>query len=53
MAPITGGIGTGRKYSSFCNPKTPNTMVIEGILDSTSAGILIYMALVDLIAADS
>lgn len=30
----------------------PNALIIEGLLGSISSGILIYMALVDLIAAD-
>lgn len=31
---------------------SPNALVMEGLLGSFSSGILIYMALVDLIAAD-
>nr|DAD48990.1 TPA_asm: hypothetical protein HUJ06_018927 [Nelumbo nucifera] len=38
--------------ASFYNPNSPRALAIEGILDSVSAGILVYMALVDLIAAD-
>ncbi|XP_076920294.1 zinc transporter 4, chloroplastic-like [Bidens hawaiensis] len=49
-APIGVGIGTG--ISKFYNPNSPWALVVEGILDSISAGILVYMALVDLIAAD-
>ncbi|KAI3792773.1 hypothetical protein L2E82_06663 [Cichorium intybus] len=49
-APIGVGIGTG--ISKFYNPNSPRALVVEGILDSISAGILVYMALVDLIAAD-
>ncbi|KAL6005942.1 Zinc transporter 10 [Asimina triloba] len=30
----------------------PRALVVEGMFDSVSAGILVYMALVDLIAAD-
>ncbi|KAM7510843.1 hypothetical protein LguiB_009718 [Lonicera macranthoides] len=48
--PIGIAIGTG--ISSFYNPNSPRALVIEGIFDSISAGILVYMALVDLIAAD-
>ncbi|KAJ4958646.1 hypothetical protein NE237_025757 [Protea cynaroides] len=44
------GLGTGLAY--FYNPNSPRALVVEGILDSISAGILVYMALVDLIAAD-
>ncbi|XAR70795.1 hypothetical protein NMG60_11027792 [Bertholletia excelsa] len=46
------GIAIGTGISSFYNPNSPRALVIEGILDSISAGILVYMALVDLIAAD-
>lgn len=46
------GIGIGIAVSSFYNPDSSRALVVEGMLDSVSAGILIYMALVDLIAAD-
>lgn len=46
------GIAVGIAISSVYNANSPKALVVEGILDSTSAGILIYMALVDLIAAD-
>ncbi|XP_050363627.1 zinc transporter 4, chloroplastic-like [Argentina anserina] len=46
------GIGVGIGISSSYNPNSPGALVTEGILDSMSAGILVYMALVDLIAAD-
>ncbi|KAK9273223.1 hypothetical protein L1049_018030 [Liquidambar formosana] len=46
------GIGIGIGISSFYDADTPRALVVEGIFDSISAGILIYMALVDLIAAD-
>ncbi|KAE8735251.1 Fe(2+) transport protein 3 [Hibiscus syriacus] len=46
------GIGIGIGAASFYNPYSPAALVTEGILDSLSAGILVYMALVDLIAAD-
>ncbi|KVH52325.1 zinc transporter 4, chloroplastic-like isoform X1 [Cynara cardunculus var. scolymus] len=49
-APVGVGIGTG--VSKFYNANSPRALMIEGILDSISAGILVYMALVDLIAAD-
>ncbi|GJT50720.1 zinc transporter 4, chloroplastic isoform X1 [Tanacetum coccineum] len=49
-APIGVGIGTG--ISKSYDPESPHALAVEGILDSISAGILIYMALVDLIAAD-
>ncbi|KAL6344494.1 hypothetical protein AAG906_002399 [Vitis piasezkii] len=46
------GIAFGTAISSSYNPDSPRALVIEGIFDCVSAGILIYMALVDLIAAD-
>jgi len=48
--PISVGIGIG--ISSFYNHNSPRALIIEGILDAIAAGILIYMALVDLIAAE-
>ncbi|XP_044471927.1 zinc transporter 4, chloroplastic-like isoform X2 [Mangifera indica] len=46
------GIGIGTGISSVYNPYSSGALIVEGILDSMSAGILVYMALVDLIAAD-
>lgn len=46
------GIAIGTGVSSVYNPNSPRALIIEGIFDSISAGILIYMSLVDLIAAD-
>ncbi|XP_058223974.1 zinc transporter 4, chloroplastic-like isoform X1 [Rhododendron vialii] len=46
------GIAIGTSICSFYNPDSPLALIIEGTLDSISAGILVYMALVDLIAAD-
>ncbi|KAF7830468.1 zinc transporter 4, chloroplastic [Senna tora] len=46
------GIGIGTAIASVYNPNSPGALIVEGILDSCSAGILVYMALVDLIAAD-
>lgn len=46
------GIAVGTGLASFYNPNSPRALVIEGIFDSVSAGILVYMSLVDLIAAD-
>ncbi|KAK1265745.1 hypothetical protein QJS04_geneDACA017886 [Acorus gramineus] len=46
------GIGIGAGVASFYNANSPRSLIIEGVFDSISAGILIYMALVDLIAAD-
>ncbi|XVE84137.1 hypothetical protein DITRI_Ditri16bG0145500 [Diplodiscus trichospermus] len=46
------GIGIGIGISSVYNDNTPTALIVEGVLNSASAGILIYMALVDLLAAD-
>ncbi|KAL9440354.1 hypothetical protein AB3S75_019087 [Citrus x aurantiifolia] len=46
------GISIGTAVASVYNPNSPGALIVEGILDSISAGILVYMALVDLIAAD-
>ncbi|KAG6518230.1 zinc transporter 4, chloroplastic-like [Zingiber officinale] len=46
------GIGVGATVASWYDGNSPRALVVEGLLDSMSAGILIYMALVDLIAAD-
>ncbi|TYJ32578.1 hypothetical protein E1A91_A05G045000v1 [Gossypium mustelinum] len=46
------GIVIGTAIASSYNPYSPAGLLTEGILDSLSAGILVYMALVDLIAAD-
>ncbi|KAF0926570.1 hypothetical protein E2562_026884 [Oryza meyeriana var. granulata] len=46
------GIVAGAGVASFYNANSLRALVVEGILDSVSAGILIYMSLVDLIAAD-
>ncbi|KAJ8752565.1 hypothetical protein K2173_005454 [Erythroxylum novogranatense] len=46
------GIGIGIGISSRYDENNPTALIIEGIFNSASAGILIYMALVDLLAAD-
>ncbi|KAK7260995.1 hypothetical protein RIF29_27298 [Crotalaria pallida] len=49
--PVGIGIGmliTNNKYDE----NSPTTLVVEGIFNAASAGILIYMALVDFLAAD-
>lgn len=46
------GVGLGTVLARQYNASSARALVVEGILDSVSAGILIYMALVDLIAAD-
>ncbi|KAA8523412.1 hypothetical protein F0562_009835 [Nyssa sinensis] len=46
------GIAIGIAISNDYHENTPTALIVEGILDSASAGILIYMSLVDLLAAD-
>ena len=46
------GIAIGIGIASSYRENSPTALLVEGIFDSTSAGILIYMSLVDLIAAD-
>ncbi|XP_077242805.1 zinc transporter 8-like [Tasmannia lanceolata] len=46
------GIMIGIGISSIYNENSPTALIVEGILNSASSGILIYMALVDLLAAD-
>eukprot|EP01018_Ginkgo_biloba_P032898 Gb_28845 [translate_table: standard] len=46
------GIAVGMGISSMYKKNILRAMVVEGLLNSASAGILIYMALVDLIATD-
>jgi len=46
------GIGLGLALSSTYAPNAPAALAVAGVFDAVSAGILIYMALVDLIAAD-
>jgi zinc transporter 1/2/3 len=46
------GIAIGIGISNVYNKSSPNALIVEGILNAASAGILIYMALVDLLAAD-
>nr|XP_043629669.1 zinc transporter 1 [Erigeron canadensis] len=45
---IAVGIGISRNYRE----DSTTSLIVEGVLNSGSAGILIYMALVDLLAAD-
>ena len=49
--PIGVAIGIGI-HSGTYNPKSVASLLVNGILDSLSAGILIYVALVNLIAAE-
>ena len=46
------GIAVGIGISNVYNENSPNALIVQGIFDSASAGILVYMALVDLLAAD-
>lgn len=46
------GIAIGIGISSSYNENSPRSLVVEGVFDAISAGILVYMSLVDLIAAD-
>ncbi|KAK2996917.1 hypothetical protein RJ639_026340 [Escallonia herrerae] len=46
------GIVIGIGVASIYKDNSTNAMIVEGIFNAASAGILIYMALVDLLAAD-
>ncbi|XP_022751625.1 zinc transporter 1-like [Durio zibethinus] len=46
------GIAIGIGISSFYNGNSPTALIVEGVFNSASSGILIYMALVDLLATD-
>ncbi|KAK4796087.1 hypothetical protein SAY86_028413 [Trapa natans] len=46
------GIAVGMGISNVYEENSPTALVVEGVLNAASAGILIYMALVDLCAAD-
>ncbi|XP_065850814.1 zinc transporter 8-like [Euphorbia lathyris] len=46
------GIAIGIGISEGYNENSPTALIVEGIFDAASAGILIYMSLVDLLAAD-
>lgn len=47
-----GGIAIGIGISSVYDENSPTALIVEGILNSAAAGILIYMSLVDLLAED-
>ncbi|PHU03438.1 Zinc transporter 5 [Capsicum chinense] len=49
-APV--GIAIGFGVSTVYSETSPTALIVEGIFNSAAAGILIYMALVDLLAAD-
>jgi zinc transporter 1/2/3 len=46
------GIAVGIGISSTYNENSSTALIVQGLFDAASSGILIYMALVDLIAAD-
>jgi len=46
------GIAIGMGVSSAYKENSSTALTVEGVFNSASAGILIYMALVDLLAAD-
>ncbi|WMV14305.1 hypothetical protein MTR67_007690 [Solanum verrucosum] len=46
------GIAIGFGISTVYSETSPTALMVEGIFNSAAAGILIYMALVDLLAAD-
>ncbi|KAI3496627.1 hypothetical protein L1887_38997 [Cichorium endivia] len=46
------GIAVGIGISTIYKENSATSLIVEGILNSCSAGILVYMALVDLLAAD-
>ncbi|KAL1120377.1 hypothetical protein V6Z11_D01G162500, partial [Gossypium hirsutum] len=46
------GIALGMGISKIYNENSPKALVVEGIFNSLSAGILIYMSLVDLLGVD-
>lgn len=46
------GIVVGVGISSVYDEDSPTALVVEGVLNSVAAGILVYMALVDLLAED-
>ncbi|KAE9605107.1 hypothetical protein Lal_00036645 [Lupinus albus] len=46
------GIGIGIGITNVYDENSPTALIVEGVFNAASAGILIYMALVDLLAAD-
>ena len=48
--PLGIAIGIGIRYTYHAN--SPTSLLVQGILDSLSAGILLYTSLVQLIASD-
>ncbi|KAJ0027914.1 hypothetical protein Pint_36705 [Pistacia integerrima] len=50
--PVGIAIGIGISISNVYKENSPPALIVEGIFNAASAGILIYMSLVDLLAAD-
>ncbi|XP_021732014.1 zinc transporter 8-like [Chenopodium quinoa] len=46
------GIAIGIGISNVYDESSPTALIVQGLLDAVAAGILIYMALVDLLAQD-
>ncbi|KAK2990948.1 hypothetical protein RJ640_013975, partial [Escallonia rubra] len=46
------GIAIGIGVASIYDENSTNALIVEGIFNAASAGILVYMALVDLLSAD-
>ncbi|XP_057448704.1 zinc transporter 8-like [Lotus japonicus] len=46
------GIGIGLGITNVYDENSPTALIVEGIFNAASAGILIYMALVDFLAVD-
>jgi solute carrier family 39 (zinc transporter), member 1/2/3 len=46
------GVAIGIAISSVYNKTSPTAVVVQGLLEAASAGILVYMALVDILAED-
>lgn len=46
------GIALGIALSNTYKDNSPAALIIEGLLNASSAGLLIYMALVDLLSAE-
>ena len=46
------GIAVGIGISKGYDENSPTALIVEGLLNSAASGILIYMSLVDLLAAD-
>lgn len=46
------GIAIGIGITNVYDDSSPTALVVQGMLNSVAAGILIYMALVDLLAQD-